>query len=547
MEFRERSFSRGTDERLPKPTTRMNDETWERFKPFLCSLYKKYTLSVVMNVMEKKYGIVQSKRQYGYRFEKWGIKKYNANEKKTSHNSLSPSAINDSMDYGDVGADFDREAHSFNQHPLSDRCDPDTLMAAVGSENMEYDESLDSHKATKVVVPYPWATGSSEEANKLAADFCAAMLDDTNAFALYSNLYEILSNSSQSVPETREFLAICCARVAGKPDNARSARAILAREWTETPTTRVSDSPFVLSMLKAYVGSHQEDSDKSAFVKQISRNVEQLVGSDGSLGEVSRKYSSIDLVAYFFLDYALEIYDDCFDDSNPPNFMTEHLLNEFITTQPFMNALRNDCPSPLSLCLRWCKEQLRLNHPVALQDAPVQPSTDMRCWWYNIRVFCTLWGVMTHLVRANCAPVWYTQCESAFGIPPSELLITLSWMIRAEATATETDSIISDTELLIQAADGADKLLQVDESQLWIDFLERFTWMNELANPGDAERSFEATVQDELRKYVSKMLRVELPHPAGTQSTSVGEVDFYSYPQHGFPDFDINSQMDYYS
>lgn len=59
MEFRERSFSRGTDERLPKPTTRMNDETWERFKPFLCSLYKKYTLSVVMNVMEKKYGIVQ--------------------------------------------------------------------------------------------------------------------------------------------------------------------------------------------------------------------------------------------------------------------------------------------------------------------------------------------------------------------------------------------------------------------------------------------------------------------------------------------------------
>jgi hypothetical protein len=120
-------------------------------------------------------------------------------------------------------------------------------------------------------------------------------------------------------------------------------------------------------------------------------------------------------------------------------------------------------------------------------------------------------------------------------------------MIRAEATATETDSIISDTELLIQAADGADKLLQVDESQLWIDFLERFTWMNELANPGDAERSFEATVQDELRKYVSKMLRVELPHPAGTQSTSVGEVDFYSYPQHGFPDFDINTQMDYYS
>jgi hypothetical protein len=59
MAFRERSYSRGADERQLKPTTRINDETWERFKPLLCGLYKKYTLNIVMDIMEKKFGIVQ--------------------------------------------------------------------------------------------------------------------------------------------------------------------------------------------------------------------------------------------------------------------------------------------------------------------------------------------------------------------------------------------------------------------------------------------------------------------------------------------------------
>ncbi|KAF4449484.1 hypothetical protein F53441_7254 [Fusarium austroafricanum] len=544
MEFRERSFSRGTDDRQAKPTTRMNDETWEKFKPFLCNLYKRYTLSIVMDVMEKKYGIVQSKRQYGYRFEKWGIKKYNASEKKTPHISLSPGGINDSMDFGDIGADYDQETHAFSQRILFDRPGPDTLMTAAGSDDMDYEESPGSHRAMELAIRYPWTTGSNEEANKLAADFCAAMLDDTNAFTLYSNLYESLSNNRQSLSETREFIAISCARVAGKPDNARNAREIIAREWSEVSLSGNSGSPFVLSMLKAYVGSHQEDSDKSAFIGQISHNIEQVLNNNGSLKKLSHKYSSFDLVAFFFLSYALEIYDDRFDKSNPPPFMPEHLLNEFIMAQPFVGALRHDYPSPLRLCVEWCEEQLRLNHPVALQDAPVQPSSGMWCWWDNIRVFCTLWGVMTHLVRANCAPEWYAQCESAFGIPPSELLVTLSWMIRAEATTA--DDIIPDTELLNHAAEGANKLLKLDESQLWINFLEKFTWMNDLANSGDDEKSFEAIVQDQLRKYVSEILRIQLPHPAGDQSNSVGDVNFYEFTQHGFSDFDMTSQMSFY-
>lgn len=410
-------------------------------------------------------------------------------------------------------------------------------MATPGSDDMDFDEPPGS---PELLIQYPWSTGSAEEASKLAADFCAAMLDDANAFDLYSDLHQSLTNSNRSFPETREFLIISCARVAGKPENASSARELIMREWPHTITSG-SKSPFLSSMLKAYVGSHEEDAERESFVQQVTRNVEQMLTSDRSLPEMSHKYSSIDLVTFFFLNYAFGIYDDCFDQENPPDFLTEHLLHEFIKKQPFIKALRYDRPSPLRLCVEWCEEQLRLNHPVALQDSPVKASANMWPWWHNIRVFCTLWGVMVQLVRANRAPDWYIQCESAFGITPSELLVTLSWMIRAETTTA--DETVTDTELLEHAADGASNILKFDEPKLWITFLYKFAWMNELASPGEDEKSFEALVQDQLRKHVSDMLRIQLPHPPGNQPSTVAGMDFYNFQQQGFAEFDMNSQM----
>ncbi|KAF5247464.1 hypothetical protein FAUST_701 [Fusarium austroamericanum] len=532
MEFRERSYSRGADDKL-KPTTRINDETWEKFKPLLCGLYKKYTLNIVMDTMEKKYGIVQSKRQYGYRFEKWGVKKYNASDKKTT--LISTGAFNESIDFGDI--DFDQESNAFDQHTMLDLRDGDTLMATAGSDDMDFDEPSD---CPEPLIKYPWSTGSAEETNKLAADFCAAMLDDSNASNLYSYLHQSVANSDQSYSETREFLAVSCARVAGKPDNANNAKELLAREWPHALTTGNSDSPFLLSMLKAYVGSHKEDTDRSTFVHQITQNVEQLLTADRSLPDMTHKYSSIDLVTFFFLNYAFDIYDDCFDQANPPDFMTEHLLHEFIKKQPFIKTLRLNRPSPLRRCVEWCEKQLRLNHPVALQDSPVKPSANMSSWWHNIRVFCTLWGVMVQLVRANCAPDWYDQCESAFGITPSELLVTLSWMI-CETTAA--DGVVKEAKLLESVADGASKLLDFDEPKLWITFLYKFAWMNELVNPGEDEKSFETLVQNQLRQHVSEVLRIQLPYPPGSQPDSVAEMDFYSLPHQEFADFGVDSRM----
>ncbi|KAF4951075.1 hypothetical protein FSARC_13003 [Fusarium sarcochroum] len=48
--------------------------------------------------MEKRFGIVQSKRQYGYRFEKWGIKKWTAPKNRATRD--------ESTDFSDVNMDL---------------------------------------------------------------------------------------------------------------------------------------------------------------------------------------------------------------------------------------------------------------------------------------------------------------------------------------------------------------------------------------------------------------------------------------------------------
>jgi hypothetical protein len=38
-----------------KRSHRITDESWERFKPILCTLYKSYTLNIVMEFMKRRF------------------------------------------------------------------------------------------------------------------------------------------------------------------------------------------------------------------------------------------------------------------------------------------------------------------------------------------------------------------------------------------------------------------------------------------------------------------------------------------------------------
>ncbi|KAF7543663.1 hypothetical protein G7046_g9951 [Stylonectria norvegica] len=64
-------------------SARIKDQDWNQYQPLLTQLYSSYTLLEVMDYMKQRYHFAPSKRQYGYRFEKWHVKKYNCGEKKT--------------------------------------------------------------------------------------------------------------------------------------------------------------------------------------------------------------------------------------------------------------------------------------------------------------------------------------------------------------------------------------------------------------------------------------------------------------------------------
>ncbi|KAM0426139.1 hypothetical protein ACHAPT_008482 [Fusarium lateritium] len=503
---------------------RITDESWEKFKPILCTLYKSYTLNIVMEFMEKRFNFRATKRQYGYRFEKWRVKKYNSGDKKTSMESLEH-------------IEFD-DHRTFSTSPRLSVPGSITSTSAI-ADDVDHDDYMTEKPSSRHHICYPWGPGDGNEARKLAADFCAAMLDDENAFSLYSELYSSLSSSGKPHSATHMFVAVSCARVADRPDNARQAHGLLSNLLAQRQAHN-AEPHFVLSMLKAYMEDHLEEADKTVVKHRTCNTVRRFLESNGSLKHLPHSYSSIDLVAYHFLSHGLDQFEQALCEAEtPPNFSSEHLLNEFIRRQPFIDKVRQNLSPPLRLCVAWCSQQLRLDHPVPLQSPLIQPSPDMRYWWDNIRIFCTLWGVMQGLVRADAAPEWYSQCESAYGISASELLVTVSWMIGAETIPS--DHGVSDKDLLRNAAKCAHGLSELKESELLCKFLAKFEWMNEIVDLGDDERSFEALLQSQLRQYLSETLRIKLPYPAQSHdSAAVSDMN-------GFGAFDYSDDFDFVS
>ncbi|KAF4975272.1 hypothetical protein FZEAL_7917 [Fusarium zealandicum] len=524
---------------------RITDDIWERFKPLLCALYRSYTLTVVMTFMKKRFGFRASKRQYGYRFEKWGIKKYNAGEKKASTGALATLGDDEHMDLADMVALLTKDNHAFNTSSLLSLPNSRALSPSVVSDDTENDDSSLVQAMPQDHIIYPWEAGAREETYKLAAEFCAAMSDDENAFALYSDVYKSLAESPISSSGTKKFIAISCARVAGRTDNATQARELLSKQYKLQKSNR-SDPNFVLVMLRTCMGGYLEQADKAdkaEAMRRVCDHINRVLCKNGSLVHLPHCYSAIDLVTYFYLSYGFDVYEQVCSEEFGRGLAPELLLNEYVTNQPFIEAIRNGGLSPLLSCVQWCSEQLNRDLEIPLQDAAMRPTPATRCWWNNIMIFCTLWDAMLRLVRNDRAPDWYDKCESAFGISPSELLATLSWMIGAETTRSDHDAN-ADADVLGHAVKGARALVDLKESELWVKFLDKFAWMNELVDPDVDEKEFEALVLCQLRRHVSKALGIRLPFPAESQPSAVPELDIiggyeYEQPYYDQPDFDF--------
>ncbi|KAK7416457.1 hypothetical protein QQZ08_011983 [Neonectria magnoliae] len=481
-----------------------------------------------------------SKRQYGYRFKKWKMMKYNSADKMgTPRNS----AKIDELPNEDMINDFLKNVVSPDLHVQRYRSRPLFLDVPSGSANYNeaayhapsnasgtpaasdvdaemsfVDEDTDSEDdvsspgSPAVSIRYPWEV--DDEVKKLVADFCAAMSDEENAFDLYSDLLGSLASSSESSASAKNLVIISFARVAQQPKNAKIARELLTRHREQVQQSG-SDRPFVFSMLDANMEEQEQKDEnlgKDAINRRICESIRKVLVDDTTLGDIPHNYSAIDLVTYDLLSSGLEVYEKtpAVADGPPPTLSLEDLLYQYVYKQPFAETIRYGESSPLRVCITWCARQLQLNHKIPSEVASIPRNNAQGQWCDNVHLFCTLWHAMLMSVQNDTPPPWYGPCESALGISPSELLVTVCWMLGAE-TKSAPDSR---NDILQRANAVAKSMARLEEPELWIKFLGMFTWMNKLVEPDDEDKAFEAVILQHTRRYISATLNVPLPFPA---------------------------------
>ncbi|KAH7145855.1 hypothetical protein B0J13DRAFT_329556 [Dactylonectria estremocensis] len=544
-------------------SSRITDLTWDFYKPLLCNLYQSYTLAVVMALMKQKFDFTPTKRQYGYRFEKWGIRKYNSAEKQGLARNLpeldkliNDPAISDffntlSPDLGisnyaprpflgvsdAAGGNVGNVANTFSD--VSATTSPSTASDADASffdGDTAVEDPPSPPRTPFSDISYPW--GTDDEVKKLVADFCSAMSDDQNASDLYLDLFQVLSMSPSPLYNAKSLIVTSFARAAQNPRDAKRAQQTLSR-YRDQIRTRGYDRPFLFSMLDANLQESDETLQSSATHRQVCDTIRKVLKDDDTeLGDIPHNYSAIDLVTYHFLSSALEVYEKTIKTINGqlPVLSAEALLHTYVYRQPLADTIRIGGTSPLRICIDWCARQLKLKHTVPAEVASIQCADTQRQWCDNIHLFCTLWHSMLLQVQNGTPPAWYGPCESALGISPSELLVTVCWMIGSDA---DTDSA---NDILKRADTVLDTMTRLSEGRIWLKFLRTFTWMNKLVDTDDGDKAFEATVLQHCRRYIVATLNVDLPFPAEPVADTSGcryldEMESFSPSDGGFGSF----------
>ncbi|KAH7165604.1 hypothetical protein EDB81DRAFT_259286 [Dactylonectria macrodidyma] len=518
----------------PGRSSRITDLTWDFYKPLLCNLYQSYTLAVVMALMKQKFDFTPSKRQYGYRFEKWGIRKYNSAEKQgltrnlpeldklindpvisDFFNTLSPDLISPNhasgsfLDVPDsAGGNFGNAANAMSD--ISATTSPSTDSDADASffdGDTAVEDPPSPPRTPNPGISYPW--GPADEAKKLVADFFSAMSDDQNASEMYSDLFQVLSMSSSPLYNAKNLIVTSFARVAQNPRDAKRAQQLLSR-YRDSIRTRGYDRPFLFSMLDCNLQESDETLQTSATHRRVCDTIRKVLKDDDTeLGDIPHNFSAIDLVTYHFLSSALEVYEKTLNTNGQlPALSSEALLHTYVYRQPLADTIRIGGTSPLRICIDWCARQLKLKHTVPAEVASIQCTDAQRQWCDNIHLFCTLWHSMLLQVQNGTPPVWYGPCESALGISPAELLVTVCWMIGSEVETDSTNDILKRADTVL------DTMTRLSEGRIWLKFLRTFTWMNKLVDTDDDDKAFEATVLQHCRRYIVATLNVDLPFPA---------------------------------
>jgi hypothetical protein len=414
---------------------------------------------------------VLRKRQLVYKFETWNIHKYRS---KDSHTPAPQTNTTDTVDTIQPGVDTSLDAES-------------------GLVNI-------SHK-------------------RLIADFCAAVADDYLAFELYVELLHAALATPLIDAVDRDDLLISCARSVQQPDDAQRVIALIEQCRARLDSTI---DPLLLSILEVYVrersGTAAEDTNEQGL-----NDISSSLLTNGMLNDVAQLSGDRSIVTFQFLAYILRKIDH--STNSRSTRLTHQLLLQFLSKQLLCEVSPQNnhmASSSLRSCIVWCQEQLKHSLYLPQNVNNFYAESSHHRLRDNIQLFCALWHAShSVLLQNDSLPPWCNQCKAELGISPTELLLTVSWMIAVNPISTNTtfsptfyaEEQSGFAKVHQRAFANATVMAEWPEKKLWAYFLQVSTWLHEPVHENDQDEKFEAEYIPKTRAYISSTLCVELNVP----------------------------------
>ncbi|KAI9167101.1 hypothetical protein HJFPF1_03225 [Paramyrothecium foliicola] len=451
------------DQRKAPRAIPIKPEEWERFRPYICSLYEEHSLKDVLQILEEELGFGVTKRQLVYKLETWGIRKYKKDAAISSHD---PDAV--------------------------DLIQPENLSPGI------------------------------HHARKLAADFCSAVADDITAFQLGYELLQLALADTNANATYRDSLVILCARCAQLPGDTITARQLVS-SYSKTAVTSIS--PLFFAILDFYMEWRQDIPSQNILNERLRHILALVADQSNTAANIPPTARLRDAAAYPFLSCITRGLRRDIQDPTTRRLCIEVGDNFFryCFASPMYEAMTQNNHktwSWLRACLIWCEEQLQNELVVPPEVIDLNVGTTHRHLRDNLQLFCGLWDAcLNSLSMDGRLPEWCEMCEKDTAMTYTEVLLTASWMLGAQprrakfpiSAAFLQKDYNSCVNIYQRAAINASEMTDLPEDGIWTYFLSVSVWLHEPVTFGMDDEMFEQEYLPKIRSYISSILKVALP------------------------------------
>jgi hypothetical protein len=350
---------------------------------------------------------------------------------------------------------------------------------------------------------------SRHEQELLAADFCFAVSDDQAASTIFRTLYNNLKQQNTLPPPLAVKLAINSARCIHTDEQADCSRQQLNENLKHMSDSNNAVDHFLFSTLYARsfdsVAGKSRDNTSVSLVNGIAKDIVH----QGRLERLPQRGLALDLLTYQCLHYVLVRYNEIVKGCVDINGLLRQFLGQRDKRE--ITCIRS--------CLQWCHDRLsrlslRLGEAI-FHNIPQNKDPVIETYKADLEVFAYLWHTW-YTSPPPSSSTWDKTVEVELGISPTELLVTVVWMLAATSQGPVS-------------AEGASHLLTLDDDGLLAGFLMRFLATNTLVRTTPAEGTFRTVGLGCMRVFAERTLGVRIP---SSQAPLVSEdlEDVYGSP-----------------